>query len=418
VHSQPSCRLIGNLAIAIALALAVGALADDELKSKRLASDWGDRAKRLNERYVRISKEYLRLMQRGTELRQSYQQIERDLDKLRVTATLRKIQATFVEDQLDSEVQQARSTVSKKRSGPNRGRSAANLGLTVSAAAHEAQLQNINNYIQQLDTVSQVAVRRLADVIRQLIELSKSAEALQTDQDALQNDYWSITDAQGRLSHDELRALLDGMVPLPEDCAAAYVARAFARRRIGRIEEAGQDLDSAVALGGAYTPVALAAKGEYLVATGKSREGWQEFAKIKRVGKPDARVTWLRAQSLAADGKMSAAESGWKQVLQSGSYDAVAHWALALLYGAPPTGRPVDATKALEHARAAGDLTSNEDWMCLDALAIAYAADNNFDEAIMYARQAAEVAQSEKRILCLEHVKKFEAKQRVTWDWK
>jgi hypothetical protein len=142
----------------------------------------------------------------------------------------------------------------------------------------------------------------------------------------------------------------------------------------------------------------------------------REFTKIPRTVK-DARISWLYAQALAADNKPSGAETAWKQVLQSGLYDEVAHWGLAILYGAPPAGRAVDADKALKHARSACDLATSENWMCVDALAIAHAAGGDFDEAIVQGRRAAELTSGDRREICLEHVKQFESKQRVSWNW-
>ena len=148
-------------------------------------------------------------------------------------------------------------------------------------------------------------------------------------------------------------------------------------------------------------PVALAAKGESLVANGQTRDGFRELAKASRLAKQDGRVAWLYAQALAADGRWASAESAWKRVLQLGGYDAVAHRGLSLLFGAPPLERRCDGKNALKHARLASEATGNTDWTCLDALAIAHAAAGDFGEAADQARRAAEVASGDKRELCL-----------------
>jgi Flp pilus assembly protein TadD len=187
---------------------------------------------------------------------------------------------------------------------------------------------------------------------------------------------------------------------------------------MGRSVEAQQDFETAIALGSSYAPVALAAKGELLVATNKSREGNRELAKAQRLAKKDARVIRLQAQAAAADGKWTAAEAAWKQLLQLGGSDAAAHRGLSLLYAAPRPERPLDPNKALKHAELACELTSNHDWLCIDALAIAHAANGRFDQAATLARNAAELATGDKRALCLTHATQFESHQSVAWNWK
>jgi tetratricopeptide (TPR) repeat protein len=287
-----------------------------------------------------------------------------------------------------------------------------------SAAAYELQRQAINNQLRQLDAVSRLTVERMLKVTDQVIETNRALEVAQADIEQLQSEFWTVTDVHGRLSRQELLALLDAMVPLPADSAGGLVARGYARWRVGRPGEAESDFDTAAELKGSYMAVAVAAKGHLLIRNGKARDGQREFAKVQKVLKQDPHVAAIYAQALSSDARWSAAESAWKQLLQIGGHDAVAHRALALLYAAPPPERPAQPERSIQHARQACEFVVGDDWTCVHALALAHAATGDFAEAAVQARRAAELARGDKRDLCLEHARKFEAKERLVWNWR
>lgn len=415
-------RTIWSVAVGVMVAFPLAAMCADDSVLGEPQGDMSARVRRLEQRHERISKDRDRIAQRRDELQRSYMAIQFDLQRLRANAVLGTIQSVEIRMRRDGAAQQAKQYASAGLRAADPKSRGYNARLTseseYAAVQFEFQRQAINDQLRQMDAASRLGAERLLKVLDQLVDVSQAAESLQKDFERSQEEYWLVTDAQGRYCREEVRAIADALVQVAADNPAGQVARGVALRRLGDDAQARQHLDAAIAFGGPYMPVALAAKGELLVASGQSRAGFRELARASRLAKQDGRVAWLYAQALAADGRWTSAESAWKRLLQLGGYDAVAHRGLSLLYGAPPPERLGDPKNALKHARLACEVTGNTDWICLDALAIAYATAGDFGEAADQARRAAELAAGEKRELCLEHARKFESHQRLTWNWR
>jgi hypothetical protein len=415
-------RMIRTVAVSVLAVLPLVAFSADDAVESGLAADLAARVAQLEERHARILKERDRIVRRQEELQQSYESIRLDLQRLQAYAVLKAVQSMEAQASRDDATRQGDEYTSASRRSSNRNAGEFNIQAAVAldcvAVQYEAQRLAIIDQLRQMDAVSRLAAERLLKVIEQLADIAKAAESLQKEYHQSQAEYWLVTDAQGRYCKDEARAVAHALEQVSANNPAGLLARGVALRRLGDEVQAKQHFDAAIESGGPCMPVALAAKGELMVVSGQVREGFRELAKARRLGKQDGRVAWLYAQALAADGRWASSEAEWRRLLQLGGHDAAAHRGLSLLFGAPPAGRRADPKNALRHARLACEAGGNTDWTSLDALAIAHAADGNFGEAAAQARRAADVAAGDKRELCLEHARKFEANERLTWNWR
>ncbi len=415
-------RLIRSMVVSVLAALPLAAFSADDAVESGLTADLAARVARFEQRHARILKERDRIVRRQEELLQSYESIRLDLQRLQADAVLNTIRSLEAQASRDDAARQAEeyASASRRSSKRNAGESNIRIATTMDCVAvqYEAQRLAIFDQLRQMDAVSRLAAERLLKVIEQLVDIAKAAESLQKEYHQSQAEYWLVTDAQGRYCKEEARAIADALALVSANNPAGMLARGVALRRLGDEVQAKQHFDAAIESGGPSMPVALAAKGELMVVSGQVREGFRELAKARRLAKQDGRVAWLHAQALAADGRWASSEAEWRRLLQLGGHDAAAHRGLSLLFGAPPAGRRADPKNALQHARLACEATGHTDWTCLDVLAIAYAADGNFSEAATQARRAADAAAGEKREVCLEHARKFDANERVIWNWR
>ena len=399
----------------------LAALCADDSVGDGSAVDLAARVKRLEQRQERISKERARILQHGAELRQSYKAIQLDLQRLQAIAVLRAIQSVEAQVSRDDGAAGRRIHFGKsRRPSPNADRYNVRFATALGHAAvqYEAQRLAINDQLRQMDAASRLAAE-LLKVIEQLVDVAKATESLQKEFDQSQQEYWLVTDVQGRYSREELHALAERHgAGRDGQSGVSRGAKASLSDVWGTTPRPSKTSTRPSRWGEPDMPVALAAKGESLVANGQRREGFGELTKARRLAKQDGRVTWLYAQALAADGKWAAAESAWKRLLQLGGYDAVAHRGLSLLFGSRPRSgivTPTTHSNTPDWPARSPEIKSGPVSMHWPSR---HAAAGDFGEATAQARRAAELAPGEKREFCLDHARKFESNQRLTWNWK
>jgi len=131
-----------------------------------------------------------------------------------------------------------------------------------------------------------------------------------------------------------------------------------------------------------------------LANTGRTKEGIEHYYEAVRLMPRFVTARHQLARILATAGRTKESLEQYNQVLQlmPDSLEALHNLAWLLATHEPAEGG--DPARAVELAQRARELGGQENAQCLDTLAAAYAAAGRFDDAILIAQRAAQLAQS------------------------
>jgi tetratricopeptide (TPR) repeat protein len=183
----------------------------------------------------------------------------------------------------------------------------------------------------------------------------------------------------------------------------ALLARGVAYMRIGKTQEALDDLDAAIRLGEPYLEQALPIRGRLLVSLDRERDGMLDFAQAVKLHKANGMLYVHRGLVYWAQAKYPLAEKDFREASRLGDAEADSLRLLALRYAASPDPLVKDGKKALEFAKRACTLTNDQDWRALVALAAAQAEGGDFEGAMKTVDRALPLAVGDNRKLCQEH---------------
>ena len=169
-----------------------------------------------------------------------------------------------------------------------------------------------------------------------------------------------------------------------------HVLSADIARRSRKYELAAQHLTEAIALQPWDSELHLYL-GHALRLQGKIVESASEFQRAVELDPENADTMFILASVLRKMGKFEDAIAHYRQGLRVEPDDVTAGNALAWILAAHPNVKLRDTGEAIKLAERAVELTQRENPQFLDTLAVAYAANNQFQLAIAAAQEAIEL---------------------------
>ena len=162
---------------------------------------------------------------------------------------------------------------------------------------------------------------------------------------------------------------------------------------LGRLPEAMDEYQQAIRLKADY-PEPHHNLGNVLVHLGRADEAIEHYKRAVQIkpGLFDAQFRLMA--SLVQAGRFREAIEHGREAVHMMPNHAQFHQLFAWLIAAHEPADGVDPKEAVQLAERACDLTGRRDSGCLDTLAVAYAADGRFDEAIATAKEAWRLAQA------------------------
>lgn len=369
-------------------------------------SDYAARIARVGDGLENLRGEFTRLDMRITEIRMRLTQSE-------VALATGVNSAALLTRQLAELRAQATAANAPQRPGrPNNGQQIDNAITT------------LTNQLLVLNTRLAEERARQGTLAADLARSLQQQEALKRQAAKQLEEYWKVADPFGRYPADFQRAALaefDKQLAANRDNLGALLARGICHRRLGQAADAEQDLTVVATADSPLAPLALVARGELYYAQGREKEGKADVAKATSLTrkKPDSRVVLYRGWLLCGQGKYGLAEVELTKALRLGGLDAEAHRLLALVgaFSATAGDHPMTPQEAVTHANRACQLTKNEDWLALEALAAAQAANSEPQAAQDAARQAAQLTTGELQERCEERVQFYEQGDQPRPDW-
>lgn len=130
----------------------------------------------------------------------------------------------------------------------------------------------------------------------------------------------------------------------------------------------------------------------YLVQRGKREEAIQVYDDILKSHPELTGVLISRAQEFERLGRYESAIADYQRVIELDPENWIPHKCLAMAYGASEDEKIRDSALSLQHAQRAYDLLPTRYWGIYGALAVAYAAQGEFDKAIEFQKETLERA--------------------------
>jgi tetratricopeptide (TPR) repeat protein len=177
------------------------------------------------------------------------------------------------------------------------------------------------------------------------------------------------------------------------DAARAYFYRGVAHQHLEDNEAAVADFTEALRLDVQPASVAYGCRGFSRLGCGQTDEAIADLSEAIARGSDRADQCYLcRGQAYFSRGEYAQAIRDFEASIRHNPDNAQAHAFLAGMLASAPDERLRDGAKAIQLAQHACDLTEWKEWLCLGALAAAYAEVGDFPEAVHRARQSVEFA--------------------------
>ena len=129
-------------------------------------------------------------------------------------------------------------------------------------------------------------------------------------------------------------------------------------------------------------------QADYLVKRGKWKDAIQIYDEILKSHPKLTGILIRRAQSNEQMGEYEPAIADYKRVIEIDPVNWKPHTCLAIVYGASEQDEFRNAPQSLQHAQQAFDMLPTRYWVMYGALAVAYAAQGEFDKAIEFQKEA------------------------------
>lgn len=243
----------------------------------------------------------------------------------------------------------------------------------------------------------------MKSVHQRLIDLSQDAKQL------LAKAFWS-SEPTGSLStdgYDAMAVLFTSWQQESDIHAATLSLRALARCNQRSLEQAFDDAQRAVYLDPSFG-FPLAVQGYVKCQSGNSTEGIPEITRAIRLDGTQPYGYLLRCLAHHDAGHHEAALADASRVARLAEN---VPWGRALMSRAlsAPVSEIRDAAAAVTAAELSCQLSEEESWFCLDALAAAYAAAGRLDDAVAAQRRAVTIVPDRFREECRQRLAMYQA---------
>jgi tetratricopeptide (TPR) repeat protein len=242
--------------------------------------------------------------------------------------------------------------------------------------------------------------------LKKLVMVDDDGEPIYEMTDAYDTDY-VVRDEQGDLVLLRSRARVEGwveketLVPLkealeffgkaiadnPESAALNHQLRAHARRSVGDLAGAIDDLNDAIRLE-PESPELLDHRAVLWIEKKELAKALADIDEALRLKPDSAHFRSSRAYVRIRKGEYAAAIVDLEDALKNADDYVSAHNALAWVLATCPDDEIRNGRKAVTHAEKAVELTERKSGACLDTLAAAYAEVRRFDDAVRVQQEA------------------------------
>jgi Tfp pilus assembly protein PilF len=192
--------------------------------------------------------------------------------------------------------------------------------------------------------------------------------------------------------------------------APAYLARCVAEIRGKNLEKAREDIDLAISRDPSWVEL-YALQAVLLDRAGKRVDVDKAFRMIRRLKKKSAFVEVCEGIISANHHNYDGARAKFGAAAKRDPSDPTAQTELALLLISHPKTELRDPAGAVEAATSACKATSWNQWTCLDALSLSYAASGDFDRAVGCVHRAKQAAPADAQQLLDERIASYKKKE-------
>jgi tetratricopeptide (TPR) repeat protein len=192
--------------------------------------------------------------------------------------------------------------------------------------------------------------------------------------------------------------------------APAYLARCVAEIRGKNYEKAREDISLAISRDPSWVEL-YALQAVLLDRAGKQVDVDKAFRTIRRLKKKSAFVEVCEGIISANHHNYEGARAKFDAAAKRDPSDPTAQTELALLLISHPKADLRNPAGSVEAATAACKATSWNQWTCLDALSLSYAASGDFDRAVGCVHRAKQAAPADAQQLLDERIASYKKKE-------
>lgn len=207
--------------------------------------------------------------------------------------------------------------------------------------------------------------------------------------------------------YDKAIADFDEAIRRDSKNISAFNDRGNAYRKLGKLSEALADFNKVVASGIRHPAVYLN-RGFVLHDKGDYDAALADFNLSLKVDAKFAPAWEAGGSARQAKGEYDWAISNFNKAIEADDTFALAYNNLAWILATCPDDQIRDAEKAFQHGTKACELTGFQNAEFLDTLAAAHAEAGQFEQAVQHAKQAVELAKTDKKGEIAERLKHYE----------
>ena len=271
----------------------------------------------------------------------------------------------------------------------------------------------VRHHMKTLNEASKLVAERHMSQLRELQAIVKDMSAWEKSNLDFFERYWELADVANVKSDLELQSALTQLATSDDQNPGAIFAKAVTFARLEQFDESLKQIERLKDVQVLQT-VLLALKAEILTRTDKKRDAANLLRQTVRQGLNDPRMRMHRAMALAADGQLRKAELELEAVVKLGGHSIASHRGIAFINGSNPKPTSKIKSKAMENAVLVNQL-AGDDWACKIALALAFATNGDWDNAIRCAEEANELAIGTNHEFCQNVLEQLIAKQQPSW---
>jgi tetratricopeptide (TPR) repeat protein len=221
---------------------------------------------------------------------------------------------------------------------------------------------------------------------------------------------------QSRAAHLRTAELCSGWLTSEPEFIAGYLMRGFARLHVGEADGAKKDFDRVAQFGHGRTmskneqevlAAALSGRSVLHAETKQEAQAKSDFGDAGDLCPKSVLVSVFRGRANALLGKTRSAIDDFLKATKLDSKEPAGFHELAWLLATTPTLN--EGKRAADFGRTACELTNWNHWQCLDAYALASAANASFEEAVKWGTKALEIAPPDVRPAVEERLKLYRA---------